>query len=396
MHASLLLPPPLLPMATCHPLHPHGPTMRAAAVVTTGETQARRISTATTSMQVGPTPGAAAATVAVGSKKPEFTNTAAEPTDASSVWADARLIRLIDHFDAPVRFAAAYGSGVVRQAGYDLELPDAKRPMVDLIFAVTHPYHWHSLNMRQNRHHYSFLASMGSRVVSHVQEYGAHIYYNTHVVVDGMKIKYGVISMDRLLRDLTSWETLYVAGRMQKPIKILRGDSRVKLANDSNLANAVRVALLSLPMEFSEVDFYKAIVGISYLGDVRMAVGAENPRKVHNIVAAQLPLLRALYSPAVAASPNLAVGASPWSDRPVHEEDPRLFNAVGRGDGALMRQDDDPRARTALVAGLPSALVDRLAHRVARESATELPPEGPRRAEMIARSPAIQDHIKAG
>ena len=75
--------------------------------------------------------------------------------------------------------------------------------------------------------------------------------------------------MDSLLRDLNDWESLYVAGRMHKPLKILRGDSRIKLANDCNLANAVKAALLCLPVTesgFSEIDLYKEIVGISYLG----------------------------------------------------------------------------------------------------------------------------------
>jgi translocator assembly and maintenance protein 41 len=32
------------------------------------------------------------------------------------------------------------------------------------------------------------------------------------------RVKYGVISMDALLKDLTEWDSLYVAGRMQKPV----------------------------------------------------------------------------------------------------------------------------------------------------------------------------------
>lgn len=31
-------------------------------------------------------------------------------------------------------------------------------------------------------------------------------------------IKYGVISMDQLKRDLREWDSLYVAGRLQKPV----------------------------------------------------------------------------------------------------------------------------------------------------------------------------------
>ena len=55
-------------------------------------------------------------------------------------------------------------------------------------------------------------------------------------------IKYGVVSMHHLTRDLEEWETLYLAGRLQKPVNVLRNAKLVTLANKTNLDNAVRVA----------------------------------------------------------------------------------------------------------------------------------------------------------
>ncbi|KAJ3315360.1 Mitochondrial translocator assembly and maintenance protein 41 [Blyttiomyces sp. JEL0837] len=225
--------------------------------------------------------------------------------------------------------------------------------MVDLIFGVTHPQHWHSLNIRDNKEHYSSFAGWGSRAVSVLQErVGAGIYYNTSVEVDGMKIKYGVISMDRLIRDLNEWDSLYVAGRMQKPIKILRGDSRVKLANDVNLTNAMRVALLCLPGEFSEEELFKVIVGLSYQGDFRMSVGGENPHKIHNIVSAQLSELRTLYKPIIENLPNIS-----------YKNGITDLNFVNGefGEGLMLRQEiDDARLRGNLVLGLPKRLRERV------------------------------------
>lgn len=178
----------------------------------------------------------------------------------------SNLEEVVAAFHAPIRFAAAYGSGAFPQNGYNDKVA-GKDTMVDFIFGVTHPVHWHSLNMRQNPTHYSYLKHFGATAVSRVQDkYGGKIYYNTNVVVSGNRIKYGVISIDSLLKDLTDWETFYVAGRMQKPVRILREDARVRLASSVNLMNALRVSLLMLPESFSEEELFLRIAGLSYKG----------------------------------------------------------------------------------------------------------------------------------
>ncbi len=95
--------------------------------------------------------------------------------------------------------------------------------------------------------------------------------------------------MHHLVRDLEEWETFYIAGRLQKPVKILRNDAKVRLATKQNLQNALRAAMLMLPERFSEEDLYLKIAGLSYRGDFRMMFG-ENPHKVFNIVYAQMVL----------------------------------------------------------------------------------------------------------
>src|SRR5262249_51522030 len=63
------------------------------------------------------------------------------------------LRQILWEFRAPIRYAIAYGSGVFAQGAS----PHERQPMIDLIFGVTHTQHFHSLNLRQYRHHYSFL-----------------------------------------------------------------------------------------------------------------------------------------------------------------------------------------------------------------------------------------------
>lgn len=59
-----------------------------------------------------------------------------------------------------------------------------------------------------------------------------------------------------------------------------------------------------LPERFTLEELYLALVGISYMGDFRMAFG-ENPNKVANIVQAQRSFLEEIYTPIIDAYPNL-------------------------------------------------------------------------------------------
>ncbi|KZO97017.1 Mmp37-domain-containing protein [Calocera viscosa TUFC12733] len=205
-----------------------------------------------------------------------------------------KLNSIVSSFNAPIRYAFAYGSGVFSQTGDDTGQP---KPMMDFIFAVSHPAHWHSINMAQNPSHYPLQArALGSSFVSHVQrQYGAGVWYCTYIPIQGELIKYGVVSMDTLCQDLLEWDTLYVSGRMHKPIRIVKDDARVRLTQQVNLVSAVRASLLMLSEEFSEHDLWSTIAGLSYSGDPRMSLPGENPHKVRNIVSAQHQQFHELY-----------------------------------------------------------------------------------------------------
>ena len=60
-------------------------------------------------------------------------------------------------------------------------------------------------------------------------------------------IKYGVVRTGAACEDLSHWNSLYVAGRMQKPVMTLRSDARVVAAAADNLRCALAAALLLLP-----------------------------------------------------------------------------------------------------------------------------------------------------
>lgn len=278
---------------------------------------------------------------------------------------------MLREFRAPIVFCFAYGSGVFPQGSSQRSITDAefravhpKPPeallqtqrgnpkMIDFIFGVSHAEHWHWINMRQHPEHYSGLRTLGSGAVAAVQEkVGAGVYFNPYVVVNGMLIKYGVTSIGNLCSDLTSWDTLYLAGRLHKPVKILRDNAAVRIANQQNLVGAVRTALLMLPESFSEYDLFSTIAAISYLGDPRMSLPTENKNKVGNIVSNNLVNFRRLYAPLIDKLPNVEyeggadAGSLAWLES--REDHP-------------LRQDMDLMKRANMVRRLPASFRSRL------------------------------------
>lgn len=202
--------------------------------------------------------------------------------------------RMLSIFPGKFSFAFCYGSAAFPQKG----VVQTKNNMLDVILAVDDPLSWHRENLKENWRHYSFLRYGGPYLVNKVQkDFGAYVYYNTFVPYDDGLMKYGVISTDRLITDLLDWETLYLSGRLHKPVRILQEPTpEIKRAMSLNYMTAIHTALLMLPDVFTEEELYLKIAGLSYVGDFRMIVG-EDKNKVANIVGAQLGEFRKLYSP---------------------------------------------------------------------------------------------------
>ncbi|XP_004692428.1 PREDICTED: phosphatidate cytidylyltransferase, mitochondrial [Condylura cristata] len=216
--------------------------------------------------------------------------------------------KILSHFPEELSLAFAYGSGVYRQAGPS---SDQKDLMLDFVFTVDDPVAWHSKNLEKNWSHYSFLKLLGPKMIASVQNnYGAGVYYNPLIMCDGKLIKYGVISTSLLIEDLLKWKNLYIAGRLQKPVKIIAMNENIVLrsALDRNLKSAVTAAFLMLPESFSEEELFLEIAGLSYSGDFRMVVG-EDRTKVSNIVKPNIAHFRELYSDILHENPQVVYKA---------------------------------------------------------------------------------------
>jgi translocator assembly and maintenance protein 41 len=222
------------------------------------------------------------------------------------------LEKLIQTRFPPLRFAFGYGSGVFQQAN----VKRSKDTMIDTIFAVDNTAKWHEHNIQRNPRDYSFIPRhlMSSSWIEWTQrEIGGKMWFNTLIPceIDNNKalMKYGVIDIKDLLLDLNEWETLYVAGRLQKPVLMLNPVSdevsngnkeniEMEQALDANYERALRTALIFLQSDgnspFSANQLCEEIVGLSYGGDVRVGV-AESPTKIRDIAAGSFNELCRIY-----------------------------------------------------------------------------------------------------
>jgi len=202
-----------------------------------------------------------------------------------------------------LQYAFAYGSGVFKQDGHK----DMSKNMLDFIFVVDDPEKWHRENLKVNNKHYSFLKHFGPHYLSMIQErFGANCYFNTLVPCAGRLIKYGVISTEHLIDDLLDWESLYIGGRLHKPVlTLVQGDNPDLIPSlVTNLQSAVHTALLLLSDTFTEDQLFCTITGLSYSGDFRMVVG-EDKNKVKNIVLPNMEKFHELYEPILSADEHL-------------------------------------------------------------------------------------------
>ena len=291
-----------------------------------------------------------------------------------------------------VGYCFAYGSGVFPQTTSSPSISDAEfrkvhpnppRPlvqaqggspkMVDLIFGVLHTEHFHSLNIKDHPEHYSFLGSMGAQYVAAAQDrWGAGVYFHPYVTVNGIQIKYGVTSLANLVRDLSTWDTLYLAGRLQKPVRIVRDHPQVRFANQQNLMAAVRTAQLLLPQTFDEMQLYRTIAGLSYLGDPRMALPTESPTKVSDIVTNNIVHFRRLYAPIIANLPAI------WF---CDEHGNHQHNQYQRKHQQYHENHNNPPSEAAFI-GDPAWLADKTANYSLQQDM-----EPNRRADIVQRLP---------
>lgn len=214
-----------------------------------------------------------------------------------------KLMDLISNNFPPCELCFAYGSKVLLQ---DSNTPTDKT-MTDIIFVVKDAVAWHEENKKRNLHHYSLLMKLTGPVYLDMfhNDRAPYCVFNPFVEIDGTLLKYGVIPEDKLYDDLEYWETLYIAGRLHKPVMYLHMSPTFdSYLLSLNKRSALYSALLMLPEKFNDVQLFHAIAKLSYHGDLRSVSSLEVAEyKVMNMVKPNLDHFRDYYREQIDTSP---------------------------------------------------------------------------------------------
>lgn len=151
--------------------------------------------------------------------------------------------------------------------------------------AVDDSKEFHKKNLSKNKDHYTVISRYSRALDINLlfTNFGAKIHFNEvsmktpeymKMLEDSdeeyeeeiIRFRYGVITMDNLLRDLKYWETLAVSSMMQRPIKpiiICEKHPEIWETHTSyNLKSAIAYAALTTHNGFEERDLYTSVVEI--------------------------------------------------------------------------------------------------------------------------------------
>lgn len=182
-----------------------------------------------------------------------------------------------------------YGSGVKKQA-HDKGLPK----QIDVIMGVRNPLEWHRKNHILNPKDYA--SELGFKLLPLYHNLGTKVNYLAFLPYQYDMFKIGVISLDDLKNDLLYWDNFYIAGRLQKPVEIIKDKEKLFIPFFINRLNALRTALLiSKKEQISESELYENLCSLSFIGDWRRTFNVETSNKIHNIVEGSFEELHKIY-----------------------------------------------------------------------------------------------------
>ena len=169
--------------------------------------------------------------------------------------------------------------------GSFLTSPDALKKgeirQIDLILAVDNIEEFYRECVSKNPYMYRMIPSLffSHATQDQLKMLGTSC-YTSHINFMDNYYKMGVIEKDDLIADLKEWKTFFMAGRFQKEMMTLKRDCDIEEANIINKKNAVIAAFLLLNKDNPSLgEFYQTLCSLSYIGDERIRLHAEDPNK---------------------------------------------------------------------------------------------------------------------
>jgi len=184
--------------------------------------------------------------------------------------------------------AIGYGSGVIKQNGYD----KCNKPQIDILIGVKDTSKWHLENMKLNPNDYSKKGMKYFKKSSKFIDYYTNINFLPYIEYESFKIKLGIFSFDKIIKDLIKGESYYLSGRLSKPNLIIKHNGEFEKAMKENRKMALWVGACLQEKNGLVRDLYINIAKFSYLGDIRNGIKIfkkeffkhENPHKISNLV----------------------------------------------------------------------------------------------------------------
>jgi hypothetical protein len=139
--------------------------------------------------------------------------------------------------------------------------------------------------------------------------------------------KYAVINTIDALRDLYTWQHMYLAGRMHKPIEVLSDTAACKCIQQAMLFNRIAAvtaaALMQQEQQFTAHQLLRTIVSLSYMGKFSISEpvegleGACQPMSIDvNWSIAREAQFR--HTAVFSSSDIICFVTSPWEDYLLH------------------------------------------------------------------------------
>ncbi len=167
---------------------------------------------------------------------------------------------------------------------------------LDCIIGVDNKKLWHKEIYTNQKDYYP--SKIGYHIIKNFHGFFTTIDYLVYLPADNNFIKLGIINSSDLHNTLNNWHDFPTAGRLQKPVHILKNTPHLDIAYQKNILNAFKYNLLLLNKEkISQEELFISLINMSYNNSFRVLFKLENTNKATNILSENYDFFKETYLP---------------------------------------------------------------------------------------------------